>query len=107
MRKFVFLYIFTSENQHIQKNEIQIVAVNKPKIDDLAYLICREGWPHACGQEAKEALSQAFDYVDAVIKKDVSRVDGVNRNSTTPDYCCVPMREIRVHKPQSALSLPT
>lgn len=78
-----FLYIFTSENQHIQKNEIQIVTVNKPKIDDLAYLICREGWPLACRQEAKAALSQAFDYVDAVIKKDVSRVDRVNRNSTT------------------------
>ena len=29
------------------------------------------------------ALSQAFDYVDAVIKKDISRVDGVNRNTTT------------------------
>ena len=33
--------------------------------------------------EAEAALSQAFDYVDAVIKKDISRVDGVNRNSTT------------------------
>lgn len=29
------------------------------------------------------ALAQAFDYVDAVIKKDVSRADGVNRNATT------------------------
>lgn len=28
-------------------------------------------------------MAQAFDYVDAVIKKDVSRVDGVNRNITT------------------------
>ena len=28
-------------------------------------------------------MEQAFDYVDAVIKKDVSRVDGVNRNATT------------------------
>lgn len=28
-------------------------------------------------------MTQAFDYVDAVIKKDISRVDGVNRSSTT------------------------
>lgn len=61
----------------------KILAVNKLKIDDLAYLICRGGWPFACGLEAEAALSQAFDYVDAVIKKDISRVDGVNRNSTT------------------------
>ena len=46
-------------------------------------MICRGGWPFACGLQDEAALSQAFDYVDAVIKKDVSRVDGVNRNPTT------------------------
>lgn len=61
----------------------RIVAANKLKIDDLAYLICRGGWPFACNLQGEEALSQAFDYVDAVIKKDVARVDGVNRNATT------------------------
>ena len=53
------------------------------KIEDLAYLICRGGWPFACNLQGDAALSQAFDYVDAVIKKDVARVDGVNRNTTT------------------------
>lgn len=33
--------------------------------------------------QGEAALAQAFDYVDAIIKKDISRVDGVNRNSTT------------------------
>ena len=46
-------------------------------------MICRGGWPFACGLQDEAALAQAFDYVDAVIKKDVSRVDGVNRNTTT------------------------
>ncbi len=60
-----------------------IVAANSLKIDDLAYLICRGGWPFACDLSGEEALAQAFDYVDAVIKKDVARADGVNRSSTT------------------------
>ena len=61
----------------------KIVAINKLNIEDLAFLICRGGWPFACGLQDEAALAQAFDYVDAVIKKDVSRVDGVNRNTTT------------------------
>lgn len=61
----------------------QIAAINTLKIDDIAYLICRGGWPFACNLEGDVALEQAFDYVDAVIKKDVSRVDGVNRNAST------------------------
>ncbi len=61
----------------------RISATNKLRLDDLAYLICRGGWPFACNLEGEAALSQAFDYVDAVIKKDVARVGGVNRNATT------------------------
>lgn len=61
----------------------KILAVNKLKIEDLAFLICRGGWPFASMLQGEAALVQAFDYVDAVVKKDVSRVDGVNRNTTT------------------------
>ena len=68
---------------HLFDTPEKIAAVNKQKIDDIAYLICRGGWPFACGLQGESALAQAFDYVDAVIKKDISRVDGVNRNSTT------------------------
>ena len=68
---------------HLFETPEKIVGVNKLKIDDLAFLICRGGWPFACGLKDEAALAQAFDYVDAVIKKDVSRADGVNRNATT------------------------
>ena len=60
-----------------------IAAVNDLKIEDLAYLVCRGGWPFACGLQGEAALEQAFDYVDAIIKKDISRVDGVRRSETT------------------------
>lgn len=61
----------------------RIIGINKLNIDDIAYLICRGGWPFASNLTGEAALAQAFDYVDAVIKKDISRVDGVNRNATT------------------------
>lgn len=49
-------------------------------IDKLTYLICRGGWPKAIDLYKDIALDQAFDYFDAVINTDISRVDGVSRN---------------------------
>lgn len=68
---------------HLFESRENIVATNNLRIDDIAFLICRGGWPFACSLQGDAALAQAFDYVDAVIKKDVSRVDGTNRNITT------------------------
>lgn len=50
-------------------------------IRDLAFLICRGGWPKAVGQTGRVALQQAYDYFDAVVESDISSVDGVQRNS--------------------------
>lgn len=49
-------------------------------IDKLAYLVCRGGWPQAIGLKQRAALQQAFDYYDAVVKSDINRADGVNKN---------------------------
>jgi uncharacterized protein len=49
-------------------------------LDDIAFLICRGGWPLAIDVSEDIALRQSVDYVDAVIKEDVSRVDGVKKN---------------------------
>lgn len=68
---------------HLFESRENIVATNSLRIDDIAFLICRGGWPFACSLQGDAALAQAFDYVDAVIKKDVLRVDGTNRNITT------------------------
>lgn len=68
---------------HLFESRENIVATNSLRIDDIAFLICRGGWPFACSLQGDAALAQAFDYVDAVIKKDVSRVDGTNRHITT------------------------
>lgn len=58
----------------------QISAINPLKIDDIAFLICRGGWPRATLLKGDIALDQAKDYYDAVTKIDISMVDGVSRN---------------------------
>lgn len=48
---------------------------------DLAFVLCRGGWPAAIDLKGDIALDQAFDYVDSVAKKDMNRVvDKVRRN---------------------------
>lgn len=59
----------------------QLFAENFLKLEDIAYLICRGGWPRATMQRKNIALGRAFDYFDAVVKKDISRVDGVKRDA--------------------------
>lgn len=58
----------------------KIVGSNPLHIDELAFVICRGGWPHAVGMKEKAALSQAEDYYDAVVRSDINRADGVTKN---------------------------
>ncbi len=59
----------------------KILARNSLRLQDIAFLICRGGWPMAIDQPEEAALEQAFDYYDAVTMEDVTRVDGVKRSS--------------------------
>lgn len=58
----------------------RIAAKNSLGLRDIAFLICRGGWPKSIQDNEKIALQQAFDYYDAVVASDISRVDGVSRN---------------------------
>ncbi len=58
-----------------------IFAENQLSLEDIAYLTCRGGWPRAVTQKKEIALGRAFDYFDAVVKNDVSRVDDVKRDA--------------------------
>jgi len=49
---------------------------------DISYLICRGGWPKAIGKSEQAALKQAFNYVDAIAKREIIEVDEVNRSET-------------------------
>ncbi|MCQ2329695.1 MAG: DUF4143 domain-containing protein [Paludibacteraceae bacterium] len=61
--------------------EMKAAAANAMTIDELSFLICRGGWPGTLTLKPKAALLQARNYVDLVVDSDISRVDGVKRNS--------------------------
>ncbi|MCR5144609.1 MAG: DUF4143 domain-containing protein [Lachnospiraceae bacterium] len=58
----------------------EISATDNHTIDDIAFLICRGGWPSALERTEKVALRQAFDYYDGVVNDDISRVDDIKRD---------------------------
>lgn len=55
-------------------------ALSDLSIEDIAYAICRGGWPASIRLRDTAALRMAMDYVEAVINYDVSRVDNVEKN---------------------------
>ena len=64
-------------------------------LEKLAFLVCRGGWPRATTMRNSTALDQAFDYYDAVVNADISRVDNVERN---PERVKLLMRSCARHQ---------
>lgn len=58
----------------------EISAKSDTDLEEIAFLICRGGWPKAVGLAERLALFQAIDYFDAVVSADISRVDSVRRD---------------------------
>ncbi len=50
-------------------------------LEDIAFLVCRGGWPISTYLTGKSALSLAIDYYDVAVYSDISRVDNVKRDS--------------------------
>lgn len=63
------------------KTPENILGFNKLNLEEVAFLICRGGWPYATLLEQELALDQVKYYYDAVTRSDVSRVDDVRRNT--------------------------
>ena len=60
--------------------DITGAASSRPDLEQIAFLLCRGGWPYACRLSGQTALNRAFSYLDATVKRDISRVDGVVRD---------------------------
>jgi predicted AAA+ superfamily ATPase len=58
----------------------KISAADNTSLKEIAFLICRGGWPKAVGLKEKPALFQAVDYFDSIVSADISRVDSVKRD---------------------------
>ena len=57
-----------------------ISGISQLDLEKVAFLACRGGWPLAVDMDEETALDQAFDYVDAVTKRDIQASDGVERD---------------------------
>lgn len=58
----------------------KISGTNDLSLDDIAYMCCRGGWPRSLFMDKDIALDQAFDYIDSIVKTDITEADGINRN---------------------------
>ena len=54
---------------------------SKLTLDDIAFLICRGGWPMAIDVPEDVALQQEIDYYYAVVNEDISRIDGARKEN--------------------------
>lgn len=55
-------------------------AISDLTIEQIAFVLCRGGWPASVNLKDAKALRMAMDYVEAIINQDVSRVDGIEKN---------------------------
>ena len=60
--------------------EFKAALAKEYTLREMCFLICRGGWPKAIGKSERVALKQAYNYVDAIAKKDIKDVDEVNRS---------------------------
>ena len=59
---------------------LDVEGVSDLTIEQIAFVLCRGGWPACIKVKDSSALRMARDYVEAVINYDVSRVDEVEKN---------------------------
>ncbi len=57
-----------------------ISGTNVLSLKQIAYLVCRGGWPDILDLEEDIALESAYDYLDGIVNSDISRVDGITRD---------------------------
>ncbi len=62
------------------KAEGPIQGVSALSVADIAFLMCRGGWPKAVDLPHHIALQQSVDYVDSIVESHLVSYDGVQRN---------------------------
>lgn len=69
--------LFSSQELVNGRNDLQL--------QDIAYLVCRGGWPSVLNKSQRASLRVASDYYEMLVESDISRVDGVDRNPEWAD----------------------
>ena len=74
-----------SLNDLFNQSDIAVVPHDMP-IEQMAFLVCRGGWPQATFLKGDTALDQAEDYLESLLNVDMHRVDKVQRSSERMRY---------------------
>ena len=63
------------------KRQTKISGKQDHKLKDIAYLLCRGGWPAAVTEQDKKlSLRSAIDYTESLVTTDITNVDEIRRN---------------------------
>ena len=62
------------------KGKHDINAQANIKLDDIAYIICRGGWPKTIGDKRDVALRLSYNYYKSLVEDDITNVDEIKRN---------------------------
>lgn len=57
-----------------------VTAADRHTLEEIAFLICRGGWPKSIGLPEKSALFQGIDYFESIIANDISRADNIRKD---------------------------
>ena len=67
--------------------DIGVVTVPTPSIERLVELVVRGGWPGSIGLPAEQAASIPREYLDNIMRIDINRLDGIERDSEKVRKC--------------------
>ena len=62
------------------EEQLNIAEISDLSIEQLAYAICRGGWPASLKLTGRAALRTARNYIEEIIHFDIHRVDGIEKN---------------------------
>ena len=61
-------------------NKDDLFGNNILDLEDIAFLICRGGWPQVLKLDKKHALKPASEYFEGLVNSDINRADGEQKN---------------------------
>jgi predicted AAA+ superfamily ATPase len=67
--------------------DIGVVTVPTPTVERLIELVLRGGWPGSIGLSLDQAMGIAHEYVENIVKIDIHRLDGIDRDSVKVRKC--------------------
>lgn len=62
------------------EGNMDISSMSSLSVEDLAFAICRGGWPASVLMSKEVALDTSVNYIEAIINEDISQVDGIDKN---------------------------